>query len=368
MKLICTQENLLKGLSTVAISTRKTSSLPILAHVLINAEEGNIRLTTTNLEIGTTCSIRGKVEEKGKIAVPVHLLLSYINNLPPLKMSLEKEKENSLKISCENFEARIKCLDVSEFPIIPKIDSEPFCQINSNVLREGLSQVVFSAAQDESRPELTGVYIKAEESQIRMAATDSYRLAEKIIKPETLIKATEEMIVPATTMQELARILSKEEGKVDFFTSENQIKFRINNTELISRLTEGKYPDYLKIIPEKFSTKVKIDTEEFNSALKTANLFSKSDANEVEISVNKDEGKVIISAESGQLGKSNSILNSEVEGKDETVIFNCRYILEGMSSISAEKIYFMLSGEMGPAAIKPVDDPSYIYIIMPIKK
>lgn len=366
MKIICTQENLQKGLSIVSPTIKKTTSLPILANVLISTYEGRIKFSTTNLEIGTICFVRGKIEKEGKTTVPAHLIYNYISNLPPGKILLESNR-GDLNLECENFKATIKSLDPSEFPLIPKIEGNSLCKIQAEDLKKALTQVVFAATSDEIRPEIAGIYLKLEKDKIRLAATDSYRLAEKIIKTKTEKEAR--LIVPKTTMVELLRVLSKvSDGLVEVFISENQIRFKYDEIELISRLVDGQYPDYLKIIPEKFSTKFKVKKEEFISALRSASLFSKIDGNEVETEINPSSNKIKLSSESGQIGQNTTLISGEGEGKEEKIVLNYQYVLDGLNAVNSDFINLMLSGDIGPAQLKPDGEEDYTYIIMPIKK
>lgn len=368
MKIVCTKENLQKGLLLVSSVVKKITTLPILSNVLISTEGGRIKLATTNLEIGITCFIRGKVDKEGKTTVPAHLILGFVNNLPPSKILLEL-KDDVLNLECESFKAKIKCLNPLEFPLIPKIEEKPLCNVLPEDLQKALSQVVFATAIDESRPELTGVFMKLEKSIIRLAATDSYRLTERIIKFKNESAKEINFILPHQTASEILRILTKNlEGEVEIYSLENQIKFKTGDVELVSRLIDGQYPDYVKIIPEKFTTKFKVNSEEFFSALRSAGLFSKVDGNEVEINVAPKQGEIRIQSESVQTGSDYSVLRGKGEGREEKIVFNYQYILEGLQACDSDFVNLLLSGDIGPAAIKPENDEGYIYIIMPIKK
>lgn len=371
MKIVCTQENLQTGLNIVSSVAKKSTNLPILSNILLAVEGKQISLSATNLEIGIKTTIRGKTEKEGKTAIPAQLFLNYINHLPTTKIILEL-KENILTLSCNNFKAQIKCLDPTEFPLIPQINSKALCEIKGSELKEALGQVIFAAAKDESRPEIAGIFLKLDStslrSKIEFAATDSYRLAEKKITPSAILpRISKEFIIPYATLQELNRILDETE-KVGMFASENQIKFSFEGTELVSRLVEGQYPDYKRIIPEKFLTKVKMSKEDFSNALKSSSLFSQPDTNEVNMEVNVKAGEMLVTAESRQVGSSSAKISVEAEGKNEKITFNHQYILEGLSCLPADEIFLLLNGDSGPGLIKAAGEENYIYIIMPIKK
>lgn len=368
MKIICTQENLKKGLGIVLQTVKKTAALPILSNVLISTEAGRIKFSTTNLEMGTTCFIRGKIETEGKTTIPANLIYSYINNLPPAKVLLELEND-ALKLECESFKAQIKSLSPSEFPLIPKIEGQAICKIDAEKLKKALSSVVFAAASDETRPEIAGIFLKFEEDKIFLAATDGFRLAEKTIALAQKPAKIAGFIIPHQTASELLRILLKsDEGLVEIFSKENQIKFKINDIEFVSRLVDGQYPDYQKIIPDRFSTKIKLSAMEFSNAIQQASLFSKIDSNEVEIAVLPKSGEIKIQAESGQAGSNKAVLRGEGEGKEEKIIFNYQYVLDGLGALDGDFVNLLMSGDIGPAALRPEGSNDYIYIIMPIKK
>lgn len=368
MKIICTQENLKKGLAIVLQTVKKTTALPILSNVLVSTENGRIKLSTTNLEMGTTCFIRGKIENEGKTTIPANLIYSYINNLPPAKLLLDLNN-TVLNLECESFKAQIKCLDPAEFPLIPKIEGSAICKLETEKLKKALSAVVFAAASDETRPEIAGVFLKIEEDKLRLAATDGFRLAEKTVALAQKPARTISFIIPHQTASELLRILLKsDEGLVEIYSKENQIKFKVNDVEFVSRLVDGQYPDYLKIIPDRFSTKIKLNSGELSNAIQQASLFSKIDSNEVEINILPKNGEIKIQAESGQAGSNKAVLRGEGEGKDEKIIFNYQYVLDGLGAIDGDFVNLLMSGDIGPAALRPEGSNDYIYIIMPIKK
>lgn len=369
MKIICTQENLIKGINIVANCIKKSTNLSILSNILLEVKDGQIKASATNLEIGITTNIRGKIEKTGKTVVPAQLFLSYINNLPKTKITMELEGD-VLTLSCDDFRAQIKCFDPNEYPLIPKVEGNVICKFKGDNLKEAIGQVIFSAAKDESRPEIAGVYFKIDEKKgdVYLVTTDSYRLSEKKVKAENLSGEQKEYIIPAMTFQEIGRIINSE-SEIEVFASEDQIKFNFDGTQVISKIIEGQYPDYKQIIPESNTTKIKLNKNEFVTALKSSSLFSKQDTSEVNIKIEPKKKEIEIVAESKQVGSGKTkIIAESVEGKEERVIFNYQYILEGLANIKDENIFLMLNGDSGPAVIKPINDDSYLYIVMPIKK
>lgn len=364
MKFSCTQENLNYGLNTVSHVASKNVSLPILNNVLIAAENGALKLTTTNLEIGINCQIRGKIEKEGKITIQAKLLSDYINSLPNERVDLEVEGDN-LKIKSGKAKTTIKGSSSEEFPLIPKVEKNKGFQVKAREFKKAITQVIYAAAADESRPEISGVFLKSDGKEIILAATDSYRLAEKKIKAE---KASEVggVIIPTRTLMEINRILTDQTEEVSFFINENQILFVFDGIELVSRLIEGQYPEYQQIIPQGGKTKVELNVQEFIKIVKTTSLFCQSGINDISLEIKK--GEVVVSASNSQLGENISRLKAEIEGEENNIVFNYRYLLDGLSSVESEEIILELTDNASPGLIKPKGLSDYIYLIMPIRQ
>lgn len=364
MKFSCTQENLSRGLNTVSHVASKNVSLPILNNVLVTAENGAVKLITTNLEIGVNCQIRGRVEKEGKITVQAKLLADYINSLPNERVDLEVEGEN-LKIKCGKAQTIIKGSSSEEFPLIPKVEKSKSFQVKAKNFKKAITQVIYAAASDESRPEISGVFLKNQQNEVILAATDSYRLAEKKIKAEKASQV-EGVIIPARTLMEINRILADEAEEINFFINENQILFVFDGIELVSRLIEGQYPEYQQIIPAGGKTKVMLNTQEFIKIVKTTSLFCKPGINDISLEIKK--GEVVVSASNSQLGENISRLEAEVEGQDNSIVFNYRYLLDGLSSLDTEELILELTDNASPGLLKPKNGADYLYIIMPIRQ
>lgn len=375
MKICSLQENLKKGLITVSHIAGKNINLPILNNILIRAMDGNIKLITTNLEIGITHTSRGKIEEEGDFTVDSKIINDYISLLPNKRVNVVKEKE-ALQIECENFKTKINGQPAEEFPLIPVVEKNNTYLVDVEEFRKTLSQVVFAVSANGSRLELSGVFLNFKADKLIMAATDSYRLAERELK--IITQKTDEdgkkIIVPARTIQELIRILSnskegEEENKqIEISVSENQILFTIGSTELVSRLIEGQYPDYKQIIPTNFKTKAIINKNELSRAIKASAIFSKIGVNDVNLDFPKDKNQVIVSSISGQTGESVINLNAEVSGEDNGVVVNYRYLLDGLNSTQEDNVVIEIIDNNTPCVLKLEKEKNYLYIIMPIKQ
>ena len=375
MKFLSVKNNLKKGLFLVSHIAGKNVNLPILNNVMIKIENKDIKLITTDLEIGAVHHLRGKVEEEGVFTVNSKMIADYINLLPDKKIEIEK-KENELKIECENYKTKIKGQSAEDFPLIPQVEKKQGYRANIKEFKKALSQVVFATSTAEARIELTGVLFTLKPNELILASTDSYRLAEKKIKINSENKEETQIIVPAKTIQEFLRVLAglsededmEKEEEINFYLSENQILFATQNTELVSRLIEGQYPDYKQIIPEKSQTKAKVNKTELVRAVKTSSLFSKTGINDVNLDFPEGKNQVVVSSVSGQSGENLVELDSRVSGKDNRIVINYQYLLDGLKIIEDEEVEIEVIDNNTPCIIKPSKEKDYLYIIMPIKQ
>ncbi len=362
MKIICLQENLKNNLNLVQNIVGKNLTLPILNNLLLQTENGKLKISATNLEIGINAWTAGKIEKEGAITCPAKIFYNFVNNLPNKKIEISA-KDNNLIIKCENYKANLKGLPADDFPIIPKIKDTPLFEIESDKFKEALTQVVGMAALSESRPEISGILLKIEKNNLILAATDSFRLAEKTINDLMLNKKEQSLIIPQRTILELIRILEGKEN-LKVVLGNNQILFETSGTQLISRIIDGQYPDYQQIIPKNFATQVIIKKEEFLNSVRLASFFS-SKINDIKLVFNS--GKMEIISQSPDLGENRSLLTPNIKGKDLEISFNYKYILDGLNNIFSSDIFLGFNSSDQPMIMRSVEKNDYLYVVMPIK-
>ncbi|MFA7171464.1 MAG: DNA polymerase III subunit beta [Candidatus Paceibacterota bacterium] len=377
MKIICTQENLNKALSIVGKVVNKNTTLPILNNVLLKTDKKGLQLSSTNLEIAVNYWIGGKTEEDGEITVPTKLFANFISNLPNGNVEI-KTREDMVNIKCNGYKINIKGVDAREYPLSPKIDAVPFLKIKSEIFKRALSQVIPAISVSESRMEITGVLLDLSEikkNKIVLVSTDSYRLAEKTLKvsPENVSQEALEVlgdlksvIIPRSTVQELVRDLGEGDEMLDVVISENQIVFTFGSANILSRLIEGRYPDYRQIVPEKFMANAIINVKDISNAVRISGFFSASSNNSVKFLLGSDN-KVEISSEASEIGNNNAKIEAKITGKDLEVVYNYKYLMDGLNSIIGDEVVLDANDENAPSVIKSVKDDSFIYIIMPIR-
>lgn len=375
MKISILQENFKKALQIVSRIAGKNVNLPILNNILIKSQNGNIILTTTDLEIGVTSKVRGKIEKEGSYTVDSKLLSDYISLLPNKKIDIELI-DKKISIKCDNYKTTIKGMDSEDFPLIPEIDGNNTYKIKIKDFKNALSQIIFAVSTNETRVELSGVLFNFSNNKLILAATDSYRLAEKNVELNGDNSTTEDkkVIIPSKTLQEVIRIISVvndgelESGFVELCVGENQVLFSVAETKIVSKIIEGQYPDYQQIIPTKHETSIIIEKAELVRAIKTSSIFSRTGINDVNLDFPKGKNKTIISSISSQSGENIVELDSEVVGIDNSIVVNYKYLLDGINNIHSDNVELKLVNSNTPCILKPENDDSYIYIVMPIKQ
>lgn len=364
MRLSCSQKDLFNALAITNKAVDVNNTLPVLNNVLIKAEGKRLYFTATNLEIAITYWIETEVKNEGEVTVPSKLLTNYINYLKDEKVDISAE-EGDVIVKTEDSTTKIKGIPSSEFPPIPTVEKEGGLTLKAKDLKEAIKQVVFAAALNTTRPILAGVYFVVNKDELRMVATDSYRLAEKKIKT---IKTTGDVkcIVPAKTILELGSILdSFEDDEVEITISKNQVLFSVGEVKLISRLIEGQFPNYEQIIPKDTKTTVTFDINSFALVLKRINIFAKENNNKVILKTSKDS--VDITTETTQYGEGEVKLKTKTEGQDGEIALNSQFILDVLGSIGGSEITFKIGEKITPVIITPKEKSDYTHIIMPLK-
>jgi DNA polymerase-3 subunit beta len=379
MKLTCTLENFKKAIYNTERVIGKQITLPILENILLETEKGMLRIAATNLEIGVSLKIGAKIEKEGKITIPAKLVSSFVNNLPNDGNIILEEKNQTLNIKCEKYQAKIKGLGAQDFPIIPEIEGEFLFSVPAQEIKDNLPKLLGSVSVDNTRIELNGINALLGEKEITLAATDSFRLGEAIIPLKiekndnysAFISKTNSIIVPAMTFSEVLRSITPETEEIKVSIEENQIFFQIDNVRIVSRLINGKYPEYKNIIPQKTTTQVFINKDELLRAVKIASVFAQNKGGEVKLEIK--EGKIVVKAESEEKGENETELEAEASGPDQEVVFNPRYVLDGINSITTPKIGILVNTSSSPVVFRMIKDEkqvveNFTYIVMPIKK
>lgn len=362
MKLQVTQENLNKALGTVARVANARGTLPVLANVLIKTVNNRVSIAATNLDIAITQYIGAKVSEEGSITVPARLMQDFVSSLPAGNIELDLD-DYKLHIVTDQYKSVINGVSAEEFPVMPAIESGQSWSIPGPVLKKSLQQVVLAASNDEARPILTGVFMHTHEGKLYMAATDSYRLGEKMLMPHA-----EEisLLVPVSAMQDLLRIVSDIEDDVQVTHDDQQVLFRVGDVELVARLIEGKYPPYRNLIPSNFSTSAVLKRADLLNVTKVSSLFARESAGSITIEVSEVSQELSIRSVASQLGENNAKAAAKITGSGE-ITLNSRYLLDALHALSGDQVEFCFNGKLDAIVLRDPEANDYLHLIMPLK-
>lgn len=362
MKLQVTQENLNKALGTVARVANTRGTLPVLANVMMRTVNNRLSIAATNLDIAITYYIGAKVSDEGAITAPARLMQDFVSSLPSGVIDLSLD-EYRLHISTDQYQSVINGMAADEFPVMPAIEDGKTWTVASADLKKGLQQVIMAASNDEARPVLTGVYVHALEGGLYMAATDSYRLAEKRLAEST---NDVELLIPVTAMQDLLRIVSDFEGDVSVTSDETQVQFKIGDVELVARLIEGKYPPYRSLVPQSFATTATLKRADLLNITKVSSLFARESAGSITINVDESQQNVSIRSVASQLGENTATADAKVTGSG-AVTLNSRYLLDALHALGGDEVSFCFNGKLEATMLKDPAQDDYLHIIMPLK-
>ncbi|HTB48521.1 MAG TPA: DNA polymerase III subunit beta [Verrucomicrobiae bacterium] len=362
MKLQVTQENLNRALNSVARVANSRGTLPILANVLIKTSNNRLSLSATNLDIAITHYIGAKVSEEGSITVPARLMQDFVSSLPEGVIELDLQ-ETKLHVTTNQYQSVVNGIVADDFPVMPAISGGNSWALDGALFKRGLQQVVFAASSDETRPVLTGVLLQTLGGKLYMAATDSYRLAEKQLGAN---KQDVQLLIPASAMQDLLRVLGDADEKIQITHDDQQVLFQVADVELVTRLVEGKYPDYRKLIPEKFTTESKLKRADLINIAKVSSLFARESAGSITLEADEKSGKLSIRSVASQLGENTATADAKVTGSG-SITLNARYLLDALNALTGDEVVFGFNGKLEPTLLHDPAAPDYQHVIMPLK-
>jgi len=374
MKVTVLQENLARGLGIVSKAVSPRSTLPVLANVLIASDEGRLRLSATNLEMGITCWIPARIEEEGSTTVPARTFVDLVSTLPSDQVNLKLDvPTQSLNVRGGTSTNDIKCIDAQEFPPLPVPDLDGAVQINSGDFREMIHQVAFAASSDEARPVLMGVLIQVDKDKLTMAAADGFRLSVRKAVLSAPVTASVSAIVPAQALKELARVAGDGEEPIYMVLPKGrgQVIFRVKDVEVVSQLIDGTFPDFQQIIPRSYKSRTLVSTASLLKACKQAEIFAREGSNVARFNIKNAQGEmqpseVEITATSEETGKNETIVEATVDGGGLLIAFNVKFLREALEVIRTPNVALETSAPNAPGVVKPVGEDDFLHVIMPM--
>lgn len=367
MEIEVLQKRLSKALnvvSRVAASTR--AGLPILSNVLLRAEEKQLTLMATNLELATVEYVNAETKSNGTITVPAKLMAEFVNNLPSDETIKLKAKGDKLTISAGKYKSTINGILADDFPELPEIDEKTAVKfsIDVDMFKEAVSEVIIAASNDTTRPALTGVFFNTFEGALYIAATDGYRLADRKFVND--VKSEVKAIIPTAALREVLSSLSDSMENVEILVTDEQIRFRMGEVEITSKLIDASFPDYRQLIPKDSKATLILDKAEVIRMTKVAALFARESGGSVVCEAKAEAGTFSIYAVASEIGENSSDIEVEVP-EDGKVVLNSRYLLDAINATTENKISFSFSGKLAPVVIKNEKSDEYTHIIMPLK-
>ncbi len=366
MKVSIPQETLLESLKIVSRAVSGQATLPVLGNILIKAEGKKVYFAATNLEVSITTSAEANVKNEGAITVPAKILTAYTSLLGKNdEVELSVASGTDLSIKSKSSKTKMKGIAADEFPEIARVESGARLELKSEDFKSAIDQVAFSAQENSSRPIISGVFVRATGTELRLAATDSYRLSEKVLTLESEAKTTT-CVIPVRAVLEADR-LSGSADKVQITISDNQAMFTLGGTELTTRLIEGQFPDYQQIIPKKSATQVVVARDEFELAVRRVSIFAKENNQHMKVELQND-GSMIVYTDATEIGEERTTIPVKIEGEANIIALNADYVLDVLGALNNEKeIRIELDGKLSPAVVKSMKGDEFIHLIMPLK-
>jgi DNA polymerase-3 subunit beta len=373
MRAVCNTETFGKKLALVSRGVSARSTIQLLGGILLEAGDGVVKLSATDMEISIQTSSPAEVEEEGRVVIPARIFNDIVRSLPGGSFSLEHDDSGgTVRLAAGENEYRIRAYAADDFPQLPGFDAEAAFTMSGDLLVETVEKVSRSYSRDETRPVLTGILISFEENRVRMVTTDSYRLSIKETElATTAFEGSREAIIPARAMQEVARIFGSEgEDEVEVSLSENQALFRIGDVLFGTRLIDGNFPEYRRLLPTTFEREISVNREDLMGTLRRVNLFAQRQTPPVPVSLSFSNGAVEVIVRNGEVGEAHERLPATSED-DFLISFNPGYLLDGVSAIDTEKVVFKLNEALKPGLIVPgvdgEEEPDFLYLIMPMR-
>ncbi|MDX1535236.1 MAG: DNA polymerase III subunit beta [Candidatus Spechtbacterales bacterium] len=368
MKLNIKKELLLKAVNINERNVGRNLTLPILNNILIRANENKVEIISTDLDIAIITELTAKTEESGSIVIPPKTLSGFLSNLPDSSIELKKNKE-TLFLKNGTHKTSIKGENDKDFPLLPKVYRDNYFTVKAKDIVSALDQVINSVSSSELKPELTGILFNITKNEFKLASTDSFRLSERKVPFDNISAINNKKIIPAKTANEIIRSYQNIEGELIFYIEDNQltVENKDNNNfkiRIISKFIEGDYPDYSKIIPNNFTTKVIVSKKDLLQQVKGASLFT-SRVNDIRLSVNQK--KIDIHAENYDVGEFNSSVTVTTTGESKELVFNHQYLIDGLNNIEGDEIIIKINKADGPTMFESTDYKNYFYILMPIR-
>jgi DNA polymerase-3 subunit beta len=366
MQLVVRKNDLLRELQLFQGIVERTNTIPILANVLIEANEGEVRLLATDLEVALRSRCSATVAKSGSLTLPAKKLYEILRALPETDVRIEEDK-NGVKVAADQFESRMQTLPREDFPTLPDGSGKARATLPRAALKEMVAKTQFAITGEDTRFFLNGAKFILKPDSLTMVATDGHRLA--LVEVMHDVGVTEEVgvILPKKTILELGKLLAEGEGDVLFERGENHLFFEVGTRVLISRMIDGQFPAYERVIPKENDKTIEFERDKLTSAVKRVALLSNERSRSVKVEIAK--GKVDVTSSSSEFGEAREELAVEYDGNPLTISFNAQYVLDFLNVVETDVVALSLKDEVSQAVMTPVsaEGYNYTYVIMPMR-
>ena len=365
MELSVTQENFARALAIVGRVASSRAGLPILGNILLRTDGTRLLVAATNLEVAATCYVGAKISTQGEITLPARLISDFISSLPKGNIEISS-KGTSMTITSGNYSSIMTGIDAAEFPELPSIDEKQAITytISEADFKQAINQTTITTSGDTSRPVLTGVYWHTDGGYLYLAGTDGYRLAQRrLFETKSEIAA----IVPTSSLQEVLRTISDATDHIEVLFDDTQVRFRVGDAEITSRLIEGSYPNYQQLLPKEAEVSVTVSATDFGRIIKVASLFARGSGGSVTVTVDDEKQQISVHSIASELGENTSTAEAKITGNGQ-ITLNSRYIADALNVIDGDTVSLSFTGKLSPCVLTTDEkDPNYTHIIMPLK-
>ncbi len=367
MKLIASQEVLSEALQTVSRAVAPRTTLPVLAGIFLKAEEDHLQLLASDLEMAIRSRVAADVERAGAVVVPARYFAELVKRAPAGDIEIAVNPDNwTVELQWAGADYVIHGEAPENYPSLPFGEDDGSCTLEQAMLKEMIRQTVFAAATDEARPVLTGCLMRLRNGHVEMVATDGFRLAYRRVPlvDDDQGLTDSGVVIPARALQEVARLLG-DQGTVSISARANQATFTVADTKLMTRLLEGQFPAFEKVIPGHYRSMMRLDRQRFHQGCERAALLGRDRGMGVRLTV--QGGTLTITGVSSEVGRVHEELQVELEGEAIEITFNPRFLLDGLRAVAGERVIFETTGPFGPARMRGEDDPDFYYIVLPLR-
>lgn len=363
MNIICSKQKLQEGISIVTKAITGKTTMPVLEGIYIKATKEGLTLIGSDIDVSIETKVEADVIQEGSIVIDSRIFSEIIRKLPNSEVKIEISENDLIQITCEKSVFNLVFMNSSDYPSLPNINEDISVEVPQNLLKNMIKGTSFAIAQDETRPILQGILFEVKNRELNLVALDGYRLA---VRNELLdVDNNIEVVIPGKTLNEVSKILEDNNDIVKITFTNNHILFNINNTKIISRLLDGKFVNYVSLLPQEYKLLVNVKKQELQQGIERASLMAKDgNSNLIRLDVQED---ILVITSNSQLGKVREEVNINLQGEGVQIAFNSRYLLDVLKNMEDDDVVIEMTSSVSPCVIKGRNSNSSKYLVLPVR-